>query len=91
MDSEVSMEDSMKFVVVYDKNGCIGAGACVAMSKHFTLNENRIAELEGAETKDGIQRKEIGFDLLEEMKDAANVCPVGVIKVINKETGEEVK
>ena len=81
-----------KYKVVYDRQNCIGAGACViAYAERFTMNkEDDKADLIGGVKKG--ENFEIEFTLreLEEFKAAAQVCPVVVIKIFDVETGKEI-
>lgn len=82
-----------EFIIRYDKNGCIGAGVCEAFSeKHWKIREDGKAELIGSIDKgDNIFERIIGEDELVVNKQAAEGCPPNCIKIINKETGEELK
>ncbi|MBI4176264.1 MAG: ferredoxin [Candidatus Aenigmarchaeota archaeon] len=81
----------MAYKVEYEREGCIGAGVCVAMcEKHWVMNADGKADLI-ASTKEGrMDVKEIGQDDLESMKQAAEGCPVNVIHILKKDTGEKV-
>ncbi len=81
-----------KWLVQYDKKGCIGAGTCEAMNpERWTVNETRKAELKGSVSSDGaLFELNIDDSELEKMKAAAEGCPKNVIHIINKETGEKI-
>jgi ferredoxin len=71
--------------VVFEANGCIGAGKCAEVSDNWTLD-----------LATGIASPEAYFfdeEHLEHNVRAAEVCPAkkgrGVIHVIDRETGEE--
>lgn len=83
-----------KYRVEYNRAGCIGAGACVAAGPDFwTLSESNDAK---ADIKASLKPRKEGenqfleFDEkdLQQHLDAAQACPVLVIKIINVETGE---
>ncbi len=81
----------MTYLVQYNKKGCIGAGACVAMNpERWELLQTGKAELKGSKEKDGMFELEIGEEELEKMKAAAGGCPKEVIHIINQETKEKV-
>ncbi len=80
-----------KYIVLYDKLGCIGAAACEAVApelwkvidtKATLLDKNAI------KTNDH-EALEIDDDKLEAHLKAAKACPVNVIKIKEKETGRE--
>lgn len=69
-----------KYTIEYEREGCIGAGACVdACPSNWSMNDDGKADLKVAEIDEA---------QLEENKAAAEGCPVNVIHIINKETGE---
>lgn len=70
-----------KYVIEYDREGCIGAGSCVgACPSNWTMAEDGKADL---------ANKEIDEEQLSCNKEAAESCPVNVIHIVNKETGEK--
>lgn len=74
-----------KFRVEYDREGCIGAGVCVAVDeKDWEMNADGKADLKGGKKDDDISVKEIDESGLEEMKAAAEGCPVNVIHIIDE-------
>ena len=83
-----------KYRVVYDRKDCIGAAACTAVSKLWIIKEggDGKADLLGAESKQNndVQEKIIDETQLEEMLEAARVCPVNVIHIFDMETGEKI-
>jgi|TARA_Y100000310_G_scaffold302635_1_gene340152 ferredoxin len=81
-----------KYIVRYDRIGCIGAAACAAaLPEVWDMDEEAKGILIGGkkidEEKD-IWEREIEEDELEANLEAAKACPVVVIQIINKETGE---
>ena len=79
-----------KFKIVYDRNSCIGANACVALSPDiFEMGDDGKANLKGG--KDiGDGKFELVTESDESILEAAQGCPVDVIKVIDMDTGEEI-
>jgi len=77
--------------IVYDRNGCIGAGTCEALDpEDFKLVEDGLADLiDGEEVKDGIWVKEIDEEQKAAALEAAKGCPVNVIKIFDAETDEQ--
>ena len=78
-----------RYRIIYDRDGCIGAAACAALDpERFEMNEDGKADLlKGNEKKDGDWILEV--DELGDALEAAEACPVNVIKIIDLETGEE--
>lgn len=77
--------------IEYDRSNCIGAGICAALNpENFNMNDDTKADLSGAtlNEKTGMWEKEITEAEYEKMMAAAGGCPVLVIHVIDKETGE---
>ncbi|MBS3050879.1 MAG: ferredoxin [Candidatus Aenigmarchaeota archaeon] len=82
-----------KWLVQYDKKGCIGAATCEAVyPERWNVQGSGKAELKGSKSSDGITLFElqIGQDEFDKMKAAAEGCPKNVIHIINKETGEKI-
>lgn len=81
----------MKYVVEYDRENCIGAGACVATNADWwSIDQDGKATLK--EAKFNAEKKmwiiEITEADLQKQMDAAGVCPVTVIHVFD-ETGKK--
>ncbi|NQU98956.1 ferredoxin [Candidatus Woesearchaeota archaeon] len=70
-----------KYRITYDRDACIGAAACAALDpKRFEMNVDGKADLKGGkEVKPGLWVLEV--DSLGEAQEAADGCPVDVIKV----------
>jgi ferredoxin len=83
-----------KYVVDYDRPNCIGAGACTAVNpRRWKMNYDRDGKAEligGTENEDGTQTLEIDENEFEKMKESAEICPVAVIHLRKKETGEKI-
>ena len=78
----------MAYKIVHDRNACIGCGACVAAcDKFWSLKEGK-SFLKSA--------KKVGpnFELEVENlgcnKDAAEVCPVNCIHIVDLKTGKKI-
>ncbi len=69
-----------KYKIEYERDGCIGAGACVdACVENWKMDDDGKANFINEEFDD---------DVLEKNKAAAESCPVNIIHIVNKETGE---
>jgi len=65
------------YTIVYDRENCIGAGACVtANSTNWEMGEDN---------KANCKKAEISEEELEQNMDAAKVCPVNVIHIEDSE------
>ncbi|MEK6940928.1 MAG: ferredoxin [Nanoarchaeota archaeon] len=73
-------KEQFKYELEYDRDGCIGAGSCVAVyPEQWSLDD---------EGKAVFVKKEFNDNELEKNKEAAQACPVNVIHIRNKHTGE---
>ncbi|MBS3133094.1 ferredoxin [Candidatus Woesearchaeota archaeon] len=83
-----------KYLVKYDRTNCIGAGVCAAASpKFWKMNYDRDGKADligGTPKEDGWEEIEISDADLEEMRATAEICPVNVIHIIKKDTGEKI-
>jgi len=77
-----------------DRKGCIGAAACAAVAPKFCKmnDEDGKVDLIGGKASKNNEHQEIEIDEadLQMNKEAADVCPVKVIVIKNKQTGEKV-
>lgn len=70
-----------RYKIDFDRNACIGAGACIAMNSavwEMQPDGKVIAKIE-----------EFDEPELSKNMDAAQVCPVAAIHIIDKETGKK--
>lgn len=75
-----------KYKVVYERDKCIGAAGCVAAyEKRWTLADDGKADLEGGKKANEHWELEIDESELEDMKKAAEACPVTVIHIEDEE------
>lgn len=83
-----------KYIIQYEREGCIGAAACVSMDPKnwiLDLQDNKANLISGTfNEQTGLWEKEIDESELESAINGAKACPVLVIHVINKETGEKI-
>ena len=72
-----------KYKIIYDREACIGAIACVAVNpKYWVMDPDGKANLKGSKkNKDGKWELIIDEDNLQLNKDSAEVCPVLAIVV----------
>jgi len=83
-----------RYIVVYDRPNCIGAGACTAANpKRWKMNYDRDGKADligGKEKKDTTATLEIDEKEFEAMKASAEICPVNVIHIYEKKTGKKI-
>ncbi|KHO47376.1 MAG: hypothetical protein QT00_C0002G0026 [archaeon GW2011_AR5] len=81
-----------KWLVQYDRKGCIGAATCEAVyPERWSVQGSGKAELKGSKSGDGIIFElQIDNSELDRMKAAAEGCPKNVIHIINRDTGEKI-
>lgn len=78
-----------KIKVIYNREGCIGAAACVAIApKFWKLADDGKADLLGASFDPKTNRFVLEIEVREEdfilLRDSAQACPVQVIEVIEE-------
>lgn len=77
-----------KYKIVYERNSCIGAGACAALfEKRWKISamDGKANLIEGVETKPGVFEYEFTEEELEAAIESAEACPVKVIHVYDEE------
>ena len=81
-----------KFVLQHDRPNCIGCAACEAVAPDFwEMNEDGKSDIKmGKHLDNEWQELELKEKNFEENKDAADSCPVNVIHIVNKKTGERI-
>lgn len=88
---ENSEQDSeKKYILQHDRPNCIGCAACEAVAPDFwEMNGDGKSDIKNAKNlENGWQELEIEERNFGENKDAADSCPVNVIHIVKKETGE---
>ena len=90
----------MRIKITYDRSGCIGAAACAAVAPEFwKIVDDGLADLAGATQVDEdmweLELDEQDFkekfkEILQINKEAAESCPVQVIKIYNVDSGERI-
>ncbi len=83
---------SSKYVLQHDRPNCIGCAACEAVAPDFwEMNADGKSDIKGGKNVDnGWQNLELKEKDFVVNKDAADSCPVNVIHIVNKETGERI-
>ncbi len=75
-------KEKKKYVIEYDREGCIGAAACAAVSKNWVISPE--------DGKADYNEVEFGEEELEENLEAARSCPVNVIHIKRKDNGDKI-
>jgi len=81
-----------KYIIKYDRENCIGAAACVAVQPNeWKIVDDGKADFNNSNKDEkGFFVREIDESELAFYKESAEVCPVNVIHIYDKETGEKV-
>ncbi len=89
---ELEQEGEKKFIVQHDRPECIGCAACTAVAPEFwEMNDDEKSDIIGGKDKDdGWQELDIDDKDYTENFEAAESCPVNVIHIVNKKTGEKI-
>jgi ferredoxin len=81
-----------KYKIIYEREGCIGVAACVAVnSEVWDMDEFNKARLLNGTFNEGTEK----FERIIDEKDlqinieAAQVCPVSIIHIVDMETGKQ--
>ena len=87
-----SQDVSKKYIIEHDRPNCIGCAACAAVAPDFwTMNEDGKSDIVGCKNRDDEwEELDIGEKDYQVNKEAADSCPVNVIHIKNKETGEKI-
>ena len=87
----------MPYTIDHDRPNCIGCGACAAVAPDFWEMSalDGKSDIKGSEREDDAgeivrEKLDIGDDVYAKNKEAADCCPVNVIHLINRETGEKI-
>ncbi|MBI5636320.1 ferredoxin [Candidatus Micrarchaeota archaeon] len=81
-----------KYELQHDRPNCIGCSACASVAPDFwKMNDDGKSDIIGTSVGlDGWERKELEEQDFSANKSAAESCPVNVIHLVKKETGEKI-
>ena len=84
--------NTAKYTLQHDRPNCIGCAACEAVAPSFwEMNEDGKSDIKNGNNLDtGWQDLDIEEKDFEANKEAADSCPVNVIHLVNKKTGEKI-
>lgn len=90
--AEQKSEGAKKYLLQHDRPNCIGCAACAAVAPDFwTMHEDGKSDIVGCRKRpDEWEELDIEEKDFKPNKEAAESCPVNVIHLINKETGEKI-
>ena len=79
------------YTLQHNRPDCIGCAACEAVAPEvWEMNEDSKSDIKGGKDRDdGWQELDFEEKDLQLQKDAADSCPVNVIHIVKKETGEK--
>jgi len=80
------------FQIRHDRPNCIGCSACAAISpEYWVMGEDGKSDVrESTKTPDGWEERDISQEQYDKNKEAADACPVNVIHLVDKKTGQQV-
>ena len=92
IDVKKAVAEGKKYRIIYDRQACIGAAACVAVfDKRWEMVADNKANLKGGtETSKDVWQLDIDDSEYEDLKTSGDVCPVNAIHVFKLETGEKI-
>ncbi|MEM3374136.1 MAG: ferredoxin [Candidatus Woesearchaeota archaeon] len=75
----------VRYKIIFDRENCIGAGACAAMAPEFfkMVSDGKAELIGGKDIGDG--KFELETEANDNLIEAAKACPVLVIKIKNDE------
>jgi len=84
-----------KYKIDYDRGACIGAAACDVIAPNvFLIDSEGKATIKLPNTEKTPEKEIVIVELdpveLEQLKNAAEACPVNIIHIIDVETGEKI-
>lgn len=81
-----------QYTLQHDRPNCIGCAACEAVAPNFwEMNSDGKSDIKNAKNVDnGWQQLEIEEKDFQANKEAAESCPVNVIHIVKKGTGEKI-
>ncbi len=80
-----------KFQILHDRPNCIGCAACAAVAPDFwVMSEDGKSDIVNSKKRaDEWEELDISEKNYQQNREAAESCPVNVIHIIKKDTGEK--
>jgi len=88
---DLQQSGKSQYILQHDRPNCIGCAACEAVAPDFwEMNEDGKSDIKGGKHLDN-EWQELDFEEkdLQINKEGADSCPVNVIHIVKKETGEK--
>lgn len=87
-----NLDNEKEYALQHDRPNCIGCAACEAVAPEFwEMNQDGKSDIKkGKHCENGWQELDITQKNFQENKEAAESCPVNVIHLVNKKTGEKI-
>lgn len=91
-EQHITQETKKKYQIQHDRPNCIGCAACAAIAPDFwTMHEDGKSDIVNSKKReDGWEELDIGEKDYQLNKEAADSCPVNVIHIVDKETGDRI-
>ncbi|HIH05353.1 TPA: ferredoxin [Candidatus Woesearchaeota archaeon] len=91
-EQQAAQETKKKYQIQHDRPNCIGCAACAAIAPDFwTMHEDGKSDIVGSKKReDGWEELDIGEKDYQLNREAADSCPVNVIHIVDKETGDRI-
>ena len=91
-EQQTDQQAKTKFQIQHDRPNCIGCAACAAIAPDFwTMSEDGKSDIVASKKReDGWEELDIEEKNFALNKEAADSCPVNVIHIVDKKTGEKI-
>ena len=92
MNDNESKNNKKQHLLELDKLNCIGCGACVAVAPdHWELSdEGKVSIIGGKSRIDAWEEKELSKQEFQQNLEAAESCPVNVIRITSLKDGKKI-
>jgi len=83
----------IKYKIEHDRENCMACGACVAIAPKFwqlSKDDGKADVINSIKTDDGYKHLDIEDKDFSINKEAADLCPVNVIHIVDKETKKRI-
>ena len=93
MDDQLQFQEPQKIHIIrHDRPNCIGCAACTAVApESWEMNQDGKSDIiDGKNVENEWQEKDIDDKEFPINLDAARACPVNVIHIVKKDTGEQI-
>jgi len=90
--TQEEQSNDSQYTLQHNRPDCIGCAACEAVAPDFwEMKEDNKSDIKGGRNRDdGWQELDLKEKNFQENKEAAESCPVNVIHIVKKGTGEKI-